>query len=183
MNEHIEIRQSFFETEEELDKLVTLQNEVYKERGLVFNKNGFRHWYVENPYGKAISFNAFDGEKMVAHYVCVAKKMMIEDRLVDGILSMATVTHPDYRGRGLFKTLAKKTYDYARNSGYEFVIGVANANSFSGFMKYFPFQFVSQLDVKIGYGRKVVIDGKKTFYGYWDEDALQWRCRNTYVFW
>lgn len=180
MNDNIQIRQSVFNTDEELDQLVELQNEVYKEKGHVFSRESFKHWYVENPFGNAISFNAFCDDKMVAHYVCIPKKMLIEGRVVDGLLSMATVTHPDYRGRGLFKTLANKTYDYARDNGYEFVIGVANANSFPGFMKYFPFQFVSRLEFKVGYGRKVVPDGEKTVSGYWNNEALQWRCHNNY---
>ena len=181
MNENIQIRQSFFETEGEFKQLVELQNEVYKERGLTFTSDGFKHWYIDNPFGRAISFNAFDGEKMVAHYVCVAKKMLIDGRVVNGIHSMATVTHPNYRGRGLFKTLAKLTYDYARDNGYEFVIGVANANSFPGFMKYFPFQFVSKLDFKVGYGRHVAAKPNMTFMGFWNEDSIKWRCREDYT--
>lgn len=180
MNDNIQIKQSFFETDEEFDQLVELQNEVYRERGLTFSREGFKHWYIDNPYGHAISFNAFDGDKMVAHYVCVIKKMLIKGRIVDGILSMATVTHPDYRGRGLFKNLAKMTYDCARDNGYEFVIGVANANSFSGFMKYFSFQFVGQLGFKVGYGNRIKTDNNKTFVPYWDLDALKWRCSNGY---
>jgi len=180
MNEQLQIRQSFFDTEEELNQLVTLQNEAYKERGITFSKDSFRNWYVKNPCGKAISFNAFDGDKMVAHYVCIIKQMLIDGRVVNGINSMATVTHPDYRGRGLFKTLAKMTYDCARDNGYEFVIGVANANSYPGFMKYFPFQSVGQLDFKVGYGRHIKQDGEKKFSGYWTKETLKWRCRKFY---
>lgn len=180
MNNNIQICQSLFETDQEFDQLVELQNEVYKERGIVFSPDSFKHWYIDNPYGHAISFNAFDGDKMVAHYVCIIKKMLIEGRIVDGIHSMATVTHPKYRGRGLFKTLAKMTYDYARDNGYEFVIGVANANSFPGFMKYFPFQFVGQLDFKVGYGNHIETDNEKLFKGYWTDEALKWRCKKNY---
>lgn len=180
MENNIEIRQSFFDTDEELQQLVELQNVVYIDRGITFTREGFKHWYLDNPYGRAISFNAFDGEKMVAHYVCVTKKMLIEGRVVDGILSMATVTHPDYRGRGLFKKLAKMTYDYAREQSYEFVIGVANANSFPGFMKYFPFQFVGQLNFKVGYGNRIVPQDNKVFAGYWNEEAFKWRCKKGY---
>lgn len=180
MSNNIEIRQSFFETDKEFDQLVELQNEVYKERGKTFSSEVFKHWYVDNPYGHAISFNAFDDDKMVAHYVCITKKMCVGNRIVDGILSMATVTHPNYRGRGLFKTLAKMTYDYARDNGYEFVIGVANANSFPGFMKYFPFQFIGQLEFKVGFGSHIKKDDDKIFSGYWSEDALKWRCKKTY---
>lgn len=174
------IKQNSFDTDLELEQLVILQNEVYKERGLTFEKEGFRHWYIENPSGRAISFNAFDGDKMVAHYVCVIKQMLVDGRVTNGILSMATVTHPDYRGRGLFKTLAKMTYDCARDNGYEFVIGVANANSFPGFMKYFPFQFVGNLEFKVGYGMHIKSDGYKMFSGYWTDETLKWRCRNNY---
>ena len=180
MRNQIEIRQSFFDTNEELNQLVILQNEVYKERGITFKPEGFRHWYVENPYGRAISFNAFDGERMVAHYACIVKKMLIDGRIVDGLLSMATVTHPDYRGRGLFKTLAGMTFNHAREEGFEFVIGVANANSFPGFMKYFPFQFVGNLACKVGYGNSIAANTDKTFAGYWDKDAIVWRCRDGY---
>ena len=175
------IKQNSFDSEEELNQLVSLQNEVYKERGIIFKQEGFRHWYVENPCGRAISFNAYDGDKMVAHYVCIIKQMLIDGRVVNGINSMATVTHPDYRGRGLFKTLAKMTYDCARDNGYEFVIGVANANSFPGFMKYFPFQSVGQLNFKVGFGRHIMPENDKLFTGYWTEETLKWRCRNYYT--
>lgn len=180
MSNNIDIRQSFFESDEEFDQLVELQNEVYKERGLTFTREIFKHWYIDNPYGHAISFNAFDGDKMVAHYVCAIKEMLIDGRIVKGILSMATVTHPDYRGRGLFKTLAKMTYDCAHDNGYEFVIGVANANSFPGFMKYFPFQFVGQLEFKVGFGSRIKPGRDKLFSGYWTENSLKWRCSKGY---
>lgn len=169
------IRQSRFESIEEFDQLIELQNKVYEDRGLVFKKESFYHWYIDNPVGKVLSFNAFDKDKMVAHYACIPTKMNIEGRIVRGIKSMATVTHPDYRGKGLFKQLAKLTYDYAKEQGFEFVIGVANANSFPGFMKYFPFTFVSQLKVKMGFGCNIKPDGEKTFSTYWDAETLNWR--------
>lgn len=175
MLEGLDIRQGLFDTDLEFKQLVTLQNEVYKERGITFTVDGFKRWYVDNPLGKAISFNAFDGDKMVAHYVCIPTKMIIDGRVVDGIKSMATVTHPNYRGRGLFKTLAKMTYDYAKEHGYEFVVGVANANSFPGFMKYFPFTFVGKLEVKLGYGLNIIPAENKTFYGFWDKNSMIWR--------
>lgn len=180
MEGNLVIKQCHFDSEKELEQLVALQNEVYKDRGLVFKTDNFKHWYVDNPYGPAVSFDAFDGEKMVAHYVCVTKKMIIDNQVVDGLLSMDTVTHPDYRGRGLFKTLAKMTYDYAREHGFKFVIGVANANSFPGFMKYFPFQSVGQLDFLVGYGRHIIPGSDKKFAGYWTEEALKWRCGGRY---
>ena len=138
---------------------------------------------MKNPMGNVISFNAFCGEELVAHYACIPYKMEIEGRIAVGLLDMATVTHPNHRGKGLFKRLAQTTYDYAKVNGYEFVIGVANANSFPGYMKYFPFTFVGQLDVKFGLGSLIESDGERAFKVYWDRDTFNWRlnsCRADY---
>ena len=165
-----------------LQKVVDLQNIVY-EGAHTFRLKGFRQWYLNNPMGKVISFNAFFGEELVAHYACIPYKMEIAGRVVTGLFDMATVTHPDHRGKGLFKKLAKVTYDYAKEQGYEFVLGVANANSFPGYMKYFSFTFVGQLEVKMGLGTKLMCDGEKTFKVYWDKESFNWRlntCKANY---
>lgn len=168
-----EIKLVNFDSEESLQPIIDLQNIVYT--GHSFSSEGFKFWYIDNPMGKVISFNAFYGDALVAHYACVPVKMRIEDRVVNGLLDMATVTHPDHRGKGLFKTLAKTTYEYAAKHGFEYVVGVANANSFPGYMKYFNFTFVAQLDVKWGWGTNIYKTSKKTFSGYWDEESLNWR--------
>lgn len=165
-----------------LYKVVSLQNIVYEGKH-TFSVTGFCQWYLNNPMGKVISFNAFYGEELVAHYACIPYKMKIEDRVATGLLDMATVTHPAHRGKGLFKKLAQTTYDYAKEQGFEFVLGVANANSFPGYMKYFPFSFVGQLDVKIGLGNRIECDGEKIYKVYWDKSSFDWRlntCKANY---
>lgn len=173
MNAEIEIRRTTFEDEVELKQLVKLQNFVYAFRGLKFTTELFKKWYVDNPLGNVVSFSAFDGDKMVAHYACIPTQMLIEGKVVNGIHSMAVVTHPDYRGKGLFIALARKTYELAKELGYEFVMGVSNANSFHGFMKNFPFTFIGRLDVKWGWGPVKYTD--KTFSKHWTDSTLNWR--------
>ncbi len=176
------IKQLFFDDGDiSLQKLVDLQNKVYEGKH-TFSIKGFRNWYLKNPMGKVISFNAFYGEELVAHYACIPYKMKIGDRIVLGLFDMATVTHPQHRGKGLFKKLAQTTYDYAKDNGFEFVLGVANANSFPGYVKYFPFTFVGQLDVKMGWGTNIK-SVEKEFSVYWDTDSMNWRmkcCRANY---
>ena len=172
-----EIKQLLFDDGDiSLQKVVDLQNIVYK-GSHVFEKWLFRQWYLNNPMGKVISFNAFYGEELVAHYACIPYKMEIEGRVVLGLLDMATVTHPNHRGKGLFKKLAKTTYDYAKEHNFEFVLGVANVNSFPGYMKYFPFTFVGQLEVKVGYGVNIQCDGQKTYRVHWNKDSFNWRLK------
>lgn len=178
-----EIKQLLFDDGDvSLQKVVDLQNVVYEGKHS-FSVNRFRQWYLNNPMGKVISFNAFYGDELVAHYACIPYKMEIDGRVVTGLFDMATVTHPDHRGKGLFKKLAKTTYDFAKEQGYEFVLGVANANSFPGYMKYFPFTYVGQLDVKMGFGTKVICNGEKTYKVHWDKDTFNWRlnaCKANY---
>lgn len=172
-----EIKQLLFDDDDvSLQKIVDLQNIVYV-GSHVFDKELFRQWYLNNPMGRVISFNAFYGDDLVAHYACIPYKMEIEGRIALGLLDMATVTHPVHRGKGLFKKLAKITYDFAKEQGFEFVLGVANANSFPGYMKYFPFTFVGQLEVKVGYGDKIQCDGEKTFKVHWDKESFNWRLK------
>lgn len=180
-----EFRQLMFDDgDKSLQQVVDLQNIVYEGTGHTFSVDGFRHWYVDNPMGKVISFNTFYGEELVGHYACIPIKMEIEGRVALGLLDMATVTHPNHRGKGLFKKLATITYEYAKKAGFEFVIGVANANSFHGYMKYFPFTFVGQLDVKMGFGDNILPDGEKVYKTHWDKESLIWRStvvRNNYI--
>ena len=166
----------FNDDDTSLQKIVDLQNVVYEGKHS-FSIGGFRQRYLNNPMGKVISFNAFYRGEIVAHYACIPYKMKIDDQIVPGLLDIATVTHPDHRGKGLFKTLAQTTFQYAKENGFEFVLGVANANSFPGYMKHFPFTFVGQLDVRLGWGTNVIPNGEKQFSIYWDTDAFDWRLK------
>lgn len=175
-NDYIIKQLSFDDDGISMQKVVDLQNIVYEGKH-IFEVGMFKQWYLNNPMGKVISFNAFYGEELVAHYACIPYKMEVDGRVVLGLLDMATVTHPDHRGKGLFKKLALTTYDYAKEQSFEFVLGVANANSFPGYMKYFPFTFVGQLDIKVGYGVNIKCNGNKTYRVHWDKDSFNWRLK------
>ena len=171
------IKQLFFDDGDvSLQKVVDLQNIVYKGKH-TFRVDGFRRRYLENPLGRVISFNAFYGDELVAHYACIPYAMNIGGRKSVGLFDMATVTHPEHRGKGLFKRLAKITYEYAKEQGFEFVLGVANANSFPGYMKYFPMTFVGPLEVRMGFGLKIFPDASKEYSVYYDKAIFEWRLR------
>lgn len=176
MYNNYEIKQLSFDTNDDFNKLVDLQNLVYKGRHL-FSVTSFEHLYKRNPLGTVVSFNAFYGDELVAHYACIPYKMCLEGKEYLGLLDIATVTHPEHRGKGLFKRLAATTFEYAKKDGFKFVLGVANANSFPGYMKYFPFNYIGQLDVRIGVGSNILSNVKRENFVVWDNDALQWRLK------
>lgn len=172
-----EIRQlNFDDGDVSLQKVVDLQNIVYAGKH-TFSVDGFRKRYLDNPLGEVISYNAFYGDELVAHYACIPYAMNIDGRKSIGLFDMATVTHPDHRGKGLFKKLAQTTYDFAKKQGYEFILGVANANSFPGYMKYFPMTFVGQLEVRMGLSLNILPDASKEYSVYYDKDVFEWRLR------
>ncbi len=171
---NLQIKFCDFSNENDLINLITTQNEVYHHRGLVFTADLFRYWYVNNPEGRVISFNALDGGRIVAHEALVPETMEVDGRIVRCLRSMGSVTLPEYRGQKLLSTLTNKCIEEAQNNGYEFVYGIANGNSIHTFLKYCGFSMVGQLDVRFGFG-KVRAPKNKTYRRYWNEDLLKWR--------
>jgi len=144
-----------------------------------FTLNFLVEQYRNNPVGEILGFNAFKDGQLAAHYVTMPIYMTIAGEKVKGLLSLNTATHPDHRGKRLFSVLAKKTYDYAKENGFAFVIGVANANSIHGFIKNLGFDFVSKLDVKWGWGKIEENDKQKKIFSLcWDKETLGWRLKD-----
>ncbi len=138
--------------------------------------------YVDNPDGKAVGYDAWDGERLAAHYVCIPARAWVEGRDVPVLLSLNTATHPDYQGKGLFTKLASMTFEAGASQGFDGVYGVANANSTPGFVRKLGFQLVRPLEARIGvgglrHGRKAPAAGL-SFERSWSAAALQWRCAN-----
>jgi GNAT superfamily N-acetyltransferase len=138
--------------------------------------------YVANPDGPAVGFDAWDGERLAAHYVCVPARAWVEGKEVPVLLSLNTATHPDYQGKGLFTKLAAMTYEAGAAQGFDGVYGVANANSTPGFVRKLGFQLVRPLEARIGlgglrHGRKPAA-ATLSFERSWSAAALRWRCAN-----
>ena len=174
----MEIRRCTFDNETELLQLVDLQNEVYQKRGLHFTKDIFRYWYLENPDGKVISYNAFDRGRMVAHQSFVPERMLVEGQITKCVRSMAVVTHSDYRGKGILSQLTNAALEDVKNEGYAFAYAVTNGNSVSSFVNHCGFSFVTRLHVKMGLGKGLTDDGEKTYRRFWSKESLDWRLRN-----
>jgi GNAT superfamily N-acetyltransferase len=138
--------------------------------------------YVDNPDGQAVGYDAWDGDRLAAHYVCIPARAWVEGAEVPVLLSLNTATHPDYQGKGLFTKLASMTFEAGAAQGFDGVYGVANANSTPGFVRKLGFQLVRPLEARIGVGG--LRHGEKaaastlSFERSWSADALRWRCAN-----
>ena len=138
--------------------------------------------YVANPDGNAVGYDAWDGERLAAHYVCVPARAWVEGREVRVLLSLNTATHPDYQGKGLFTKLAAMTYELGAQAGFDGCYGVANANSTPGFVRKLGFQLVRPLEARVGLGAMrhapKPAAASLSFERSWSLDALAWRCAN-----
>jgi GNAT superfamily N-acetyltransferase len=135
--------------------------------------------YRCNPDGPVVGFDARDGDRLVAHYVCIPARARIGGEEVRVLLSLNTATHPDYQGKGLFTQLAERTYAAGAALGYDCVYGVANANSTPGFTRKLKFQLVGPLRAMVGIGSFGIdfesLSGLQ-FRRSWSSNALAWRC-------
>ena len=151
---------------------------VFKEHADKFSFDYLKWQYADNPVGPIVGFNAYWGDVLAAHYVTMPIYMNIDGNKTLGVLSLNTATHPDHRGKRLFTILAERTYQYAAENGYKFVIGVANANSTPGFMKHLGFKLAGPLTFKVGVGTNLYPKKEYTFTRYWDKEIMDWRLKN-----
>lgn len=91
----------------------------------------FRH----SPAGEGVIYLSWDQGVLAAHYAVTSVAMRINGQDWLTGLSGTTMTHPNYRGRGLFPKLAQRTYAYMAESGMGLVWGFPNTLSHRGFVR------------------------------------------------
>lgn len=167
--------------ENSLSKYVSLFSACFPKSNK-YSQDYLRWLYCKNPAGVAVGFDAWDGEKLAAHYVSVPAHASVGGDVVKVLLSLNTATHPAYQGNGLFTKLAERTYAAGAAEGFDCVYGVANANSTPGFIRKLGFQLIEPLEARVGIGR-LCIDSeafarKAQFERIWSSNCLDWRCAN-----
>lgn len=93
--------------------------------------------FIDNPSdpGRMFIHLMWDGPVLAGHYAVSPVRMNISGQIRLTALSMTTMTHPDYAGRGVFTTLAESVYNELQRSGYYMVWGFPNHNSHYGFIR------------------------------------------------
>lgn len=165
-------------TPEQLTAYSALLGKVFGEAPK-FTPQALAWRYRDNPDGLVVGFDAWDGERLAAHYVTCPTTARIGGTSVRGLLSLNTATDPDYGGQGLFTRLAQATYEAAAIAGHGFVMGVANANSTPGFLKKLDFQLVAPLEagVILRQPRRFEV-ANADFRIDWTPRRLAWRLAN-----
>lgn len=132
--------------------------------------------YCKNPSGSVVGTDAFFDGKLVAHYATIPRNYRRGERRFRAVLSVNTATHPEHQKRGLFKALATETYAAATRAGFDFVVGVANAQSTHGFLKNLNFRLLG--NVRLAVLAKPAPPSPDSLSVQLDAEWLKWRLSN-----
>jgi len=114
------------------DAIIGLFSESF---GQELDLSAWRWRYLENPYGGPLIELMWDGAKLIGQYAVSPVNISINGTEYSCALSLDTMTHPDYGGRGIFTRLAASAYKRLGDMGRAMVWGFPNENSHHGFIK------------------------------------------------
>ncbi len=133
--------------EENLSELVELAKVEYGDAEIA-NPDYLRWQYLDNPAGKAIVVVArSQKDELAGQYVVIPTEFRIHGELQKGSVSLNTLTHPDYRGQGLFTKMANETYAVCEREGLHLTLGFPNKNSYPGFVRKLQFRHIGNAAV------------------------------------
>jgi hypothetical protein len=97
----------------------------------------FWKWrFEDNPFGKHMIKLCWEDDILIGHYAVSPIEFIHNGNIDQGSLSMTTMTHPDWSGKGIFGKLAQDLYkDLEEIYNHSFVYGFPNSNSHYGFVK------------------------------------------------
>lgn len=120
-----------------------------------WDKMDVRNKFDTEPFGlKHIGFLAYHVEtgEPAAYYGAFPLQVRLGGRTLMAVQSGDTMTHPSHRGKGLFVSLAGRTYDLCRELKIDFVFGYPNSNSYPGFIKYLKWKHLYDM---VGWNRLI----------------------------
>ncbi|WP_298524079.1 GNAT family N-acetyltransferase [uncultured Christiangramia sp.] len=154
----------------------------------------FRWKHYENPFGRSYGLLACDGNKIVGVRMFMHWVFTNEDDQVRAIRPVDTITHPDYRGMGIFKKLTLEGLEDCKN-GYDLIFNTPNENSLPGYLKMGWHKYNRNLNYYLGFSFKrsqlggsivdiieLAIDDYLKTKGNWStkksKEFIQWRYRS-----
>lgn len=102
--------------------------------GVERSKNYWKWLYLENPAEDPIIAISEDDEKITGQCTLLPTEMNIDGEKILAGQSIDTMVDSDYRGQGLHKALAERTYDIGRDKGVKIRIGFPSQDAIRGLL-------------------------------------------------
>jgi GNAT superfamily N-acetyltransferase len=101
----------------------------------------FIRWmYERNPGGKALEFVTLNKGLSSGHIAAVPLRYQLGSRMTRGCMAINAITHPEYRGKGIFIILHDLLNRRCAEAGIEFTFGYANLNSEKGCLRHLAYR-------------------------------------------
>jgi GNAT superfamily N-acetyltransferase len=97
-------------------------------------KESFKWKHIDNPFGKSLGFLALDKNKIIGVRMFMKWDFSNEGEIIHALRPVDTVTHPDYRNKGIFKKLTLDGLEKYKNN-YDLIFNTPNQNSYPGNLK------------------------------------------------
>jgi hypothetical protein len=108
--------------------------------------------YLKNPAGPARYVNAYaDSGRLIAHYALLPTPPLADPpvRFVGTYFSLNTAVDPEAGVPGLMVATARALFRQLQSEGPTLVLGVANENSFQGFVRMLGFRSLGRLSLTV----------------------------------
>lgn len=99
----------------------------------------YRWLFDENPYnpgGQNMMYVMKEGDKIIGSDGLLPFELQVGDRTVLSAHSVKSMTHPDFKRQGIFKTMTLNSLAKAREHHLSVVIGLANKASYPAYEKF-----------------------------------------------
>lgn len=113
--------------------------------GVAMDQQEVQWRYLENPMDKLYSCMAFEKERLIANYSVSPIELIQDGQVYQAALSLNTMTHPDYIGKGLFVKLAQQVYRQLEQDQFCAVIGFPNKISHRTFINKLDWQDIQEI--------------------------------------
>lgn len=118
-------------SETELQAVLALFNLTF---GRPLSAEFYRWRFLQNPFGPPLVSLLWDGDTLAGHYGASAMRGWMGGPYLSS-QSMTTMTHPDYRNRDVFTTLASDLYARMSHAGIRMIWGYPNTKSHFGLVQ------------------------------------------------
>ena len=135
--------------EKYLDQIIEMTKDNYGDVHIA-DREYLKWQYRDNPAGEAIINIGLNDtkDKVIGQYVIIPAIYKMFNKVDRGTISLNTLTHASYRGKGVFTGLAKAAFRECETK-YAFTIGFPNQNSYHGFVTKLDFNTLENVPLLI----------------------------------
>mgnify|MGYP000865307482 CR=1 FL=1 len=165
------------------ERYVKLYRKCFHKYPIKKNSVYFNWLYNQNPLGKFIGIDAFEGETLIGQVGGIPQEFNYMDKKIKILNGINVCVDPNYRGKNLFSEMANRLTEYAKDQGFSYIIAIANKPATYTWKKSINMEYISSLDVLFGYGNLNLpkFSAKNDyFFQIWNQERIRWRINNPY---